>query len=111
MTKLPLVVVEWDDHKGDDGEPVSLETVDSQHKPQIITTIGWVLKEDDKGIFLVTEYYDQTFRGKTFVDKRMIRKITPYKLVKPGKPKALREKPITRPVPSGPTDSAALLQD
>lgn len=91
MIKLPLAIVEWDDHKGDDGEPVTAETVDLQHKPQVITTIGWVLKEDSSGITLVNEYYDNVYRGKTFIDKRMLRKITPYTLSKPRKSKQPKE--------------------
>lgn len=89
MTKLPLVVVEWWDHNTDGDVPIDLETVDSYHKPTLITTIGWVLKEDDFGVTLVTEYYDSTYRGRTFIDKRMIKfPINHYKLTRHRKPKA-----------------------
>lgn len=82
MTKLPLVVIEWDDHNTGDA-PVDATTVDSYHKPEVITTIGWVLKEDATGYTLVNEYYDDTYRGRTFIDKRMVRKVTPYRLTRP----------------------------
>jgi hypothetical protein len=87
-TDRPLVIVEWDDHKGDDGTPLSLEDVESFHKPKVITTIGWLLKEDESGVTIANEYFDQTYRGTTFVDKRMLRSLTPYKLSKPRKPKS-----------------------
>lgn len=79
---LPLVLVEWDDaHTGE--EAIDRDTVTSYHKPTIISTLGWVLIDDEVGITLVNEYYDSSYRGRTFIPRGMVRSVTPYKLSKP----------------------------
>jgi hypothetical protein len=83
---LQLVLVEWLD-ANTDNEGVTEDTVMLHHKPWIIHTLGWLLYEDESGITLVTEYYDNYYRGRSFIPKGMIKTITPYKLSQPRKPK------------------------
>jgi len=90
---LELVIVEWNDAWGDE-EPVSLDSVDAVHKPLVVRTIGWLLKSDDAGVSLANECYDNSYRGRSFIPKAMIKSVTPYKLVKPRKPS-----PERRPSP------------
>lgn len=85
--KLPLVIVRWNDAHVEADLPITLETVSDTHKPTEITTIGWELLHNDVGISLANEFYDGTYRGRTFIYKPMIISVTPYKLSKPRKTK------------------------
>lgn len=88
MTDRPLVVVEWMDAWVKE-EGIVLDDAKSSHAPTIVHTIGWVLYEDDVGISLANEYFDDTWRGRTFVPRGMIKSVTPYKLSKPRNKKSL----------------------
>lgn len=82
MPKVPFVIVVWLD--ADTGEEaVDKHTVVSYHRPTIVHTIGWVLMDDEVGITLVTEYYSETFRGRTFIPRVLIQSVTPVKLTRP----------------------------
>jgi hypothetical protein len=82
VTKLPLVLVVWED--ADTGEEaVDRDTVVSYHRPTIVHTLGWVLKDDDVGVTLVNEFYSESYRGRTFIPRKMIQSVTPYNLSKP----------------------------
>ncbi len=84
--KLPLVVVEWlDAWTKEDG--VTLDDAKTNHAPTLVTTIGWCLLRDEAGIQLANEYFDDTYRGRTFVPAGMIKSVTPFKLARPRKPK------------------------
>ena len=84
---LQLVLVEWDD-AWTDNEPVTKQTAYHTHDPYKITTLGWLLIDDAKGITLVTEFYDDCYRGKTFIPREMVKKVTPYILSKARKLRA-----------------------
>ena len=86
MTKLPLVIVEWDDAWTDE-QTVTLEDVRASHKPMVVTTIGWLLLEDEVGVSLANEFYGGTYRGRTFILRSMVKSVTPYVLTKPRKKK------------------------
>ena len=81
---LPFVIVEWNDAVTWD-TPISIEDVSVCHRPEVVYTLGWVLKEDERGISLATEYYDEQFRGRSFIDRAMIKSVTPYKLTRQRK--------------------------
>lgn len=85
MTKLPLVVVEWNDAWIDGADPVTLADVAASHKPKVIVTLGYVLRDDDIGLSLANEYYEDesTYRGRTFIPRSMVKKVTTYKLSRP----------------------------
>ena len=85
MTALPLVVVEWNDAWIDGNDPANLAEAKATHKPKGIITLGYVLYEDDNGIQLANEYYEDEsiYRGRTYIPKGMVRKITPYRLTRP----------------------------
>lgn len=87
---LPLVVVEWLDAWVKE-EGVVLDDVRSSHTPTLVTTIGWCLLHDEVGISLANEYYDSTFRGRTFIPAAMIKSVRPFKLAKPRKTKLSSE--------------------
>lgn len=89
-TKLPLVVVEWNDAWIKEAG-VTLEDVGATHVPTVVTTIGWMMKDDEVGISLANEFYDDTYRGRTFIPRGMVKTVTPYRLTKPRKAKAAEE--------------------
>ena len=71
--------------------PVTLEDVGASHEPEVVTTIGWVLRDDEIGISLANEYYDNTYRGRTFIPRGMVKSVTPYKLTRPRTKRATQE--------------------
>lgn len=81
---LPLVVVVWQDAWGDMTTPVELSEVGKSHTPELVTTIGWVLRDDDTGIQLSAEQCaDGTYRSRSFIPRGMVQSVTPYRLTKP----------------------------
>lgn len=96
--KLPLVLCIWNDANTGTDDVVTAENLESFHKPTVVHTLGWLLRDDEKGVTLVNEYYDATYRGRTFIYRPMIISVTPFKLSKPRQPK--KQKPD--PPPSTP---------
>lgn len=87
---LPLVVVTWNDAwTKEDG--VAIDDVRMHHAPIVVTTIGYLLLQDEVGVSIANEYYDDIYRGRTFIPGGMVRSVTPYKLSKPRTPKTPTE--------------------
>lgn len=87
---LPLVIVQWDDAWTNE-MGVTVEDVRSSHKPMPVQTIGWLLLDDEVGVSLANEHFDDgSYRGRTFILRSMVRAMTHHTLVKPRqkKPKA-----------------------
>ena len=93
IPRLPLVLCIWEDANVGGDDAVSLDNVESFHKPTIVHTLGWLLKQDDRGVTIVNEYYDSTFRGRTFVPAKMLLSVTTYNLAKPRKIRHVRSGP------------------
>jgi len=93
--KLPLVVVVWNDAwvKGD--APVVLSEVKHEHHPMPVTTLGYLLHEDDAGVQIANEFYDDSYRGRTFIPRALVVSVTHHTLAKPRTKKAV---PTTLPV-------------
>lgn len=94
-SKLPLVIVSWLDAWTNE-MGVTVEDVRATHKPIAVQTIGWLLLDDEVGVSLANEHFDDgSYRGRTFILRSMIVPggVTPYGLTKPRakrerKPKA-----------------------
>lgn len=82
MDAPTLALVVWNDASGSAEDPVTLDSVHEVHKPMQVTTLGWVLKDDDIGITLVNEFYSGVYRGRTTILRGMIVSVTHYKLTK-----------------------------
>lgn len=82
---LPLVVVVWDDAWVRADEPLVLNEVSASHKPMTVHTIGWLLMEDERGVSVANEFYEETYRGRTFIPRAMVRTVTKFALAKPRK--------------------------
>jgi hypothetical protein len=92
INELPaatLVVVLWDDAWTTE----TPATMDGHlvHKPERITTLGWLMKDDEIGVQLANEFYDNTYRGRTFIPRAMVVKVTPFRL---AQQRVKKEKPI-----------------
>lgn len=83
MNKLPLVLVTWNDANTGNEDVVTPENVEAYHKPTVVYTLGWLLRDDVKGVTIVNEYYDEFYRGRTFIYRPMIISVTPFNLSKP----------------------------
>ena len=94
MDETPtLVSVEWRDAWVDGNEPILLKEAHLKHKPLIVTTLGWLLIDNPDGVSLANEKYEDdsgldTFRGRTYIPREMVVKVTP--LIKPRKPRKLK---------------------
>ena len=77
-----LVSVAWNDAWVDGDGAVSLDDVALSHHPKVITTLGWLLYEDEHGVSIANEYFDDVYRGRTFIPRAMIISIVSYQLTK-----------------------------
>jgi len=93
LPELPFVMVVWNDANVGGDDAVSLDTVHIYHEATVVHTIGWVLKENEKGISIVTEYYDDTFRGRTFIPRPMIKDVIPFTISKKRDRRARHPRP------------------
>lgn len=96
-----LVSCSWKDAWSDEENFQTTHGVALTHGPMIVTTIGWLLKDDEVGVSIANEKSVQddgevVYRGRTFIPKEMLISITPFKLAKPRKVKPkLPVEPIT----------------
>lgn len=84
---LPLVLVTWKDANVGGDDAVTLENISSYHKPTLVRTLGWLLRDDEEGVSIVNEFYDDTYRGRTFVYRPMVVSVEHFKLAKSRKKK------------------------
>jgi hypothetical protein len=89
VVKRPFVIVVWDDAHGDAQKVVSED--DFPHKPVVMKTMGWLLRDDTLGISLANEEFQEDgkdyFRGHSFIPREMVRSCTPMTLAKSRKKK------------------------
>lgn len=89
-----LVMVEWLDAWVNGVDSINLNDPDPKHGPTKMQTIGWLLKDDEKGVSLFNERCldvdDQTYRGRTFIPRAMITKVEPLNDKKPRTVKRAR---------------------
>ena len=88
-----LAHVVWDDAQSTATESVSLKDIDHHHRSAVMQTVGWLLKEDEKGVSVANERCldegDETYRGHTFIPSSLVRSVTPV-----IKPKVSRKKKV-----------------
>jgi len=87
MTSLPLVLVTWKDANTGGDDVVTTDNVSAYHKPTIVHTLGWLVKDDEEGVTIVNEFYDDFYRGRTFVYRPMVMTVEHFTLAKPRKKK------------------------
>ena len=86
-----LVVAVWEDAWADGTDSVSEHDHDAKHRPTVMQTIGWLLRDDDVGISIFNERCldkgEESYRSRTFILRSMIRSVTPMNLTTPRKKK------------------------
>jgi hypothetical protein len=99
-----LAVVTWDDAWSAGIELLTAKDIDEKHKPAVMETLGWVIKEDIAGVWVSSERCldpgETSFRGHTFIPRSLITTIRPFKLTVPRK-KAVRVPPTPDYPPPG----------
>lgn len=86
-----LVLIEWSDAWADTDNFSSAHGIIQSHAPMIVQTLGWVIQDDEVGISVVNELSTEDgksiFRGRTFIPRAMVQKVTEFTLSKPRKKK------------------------
>jgi hypothetical protein len=81
----PLVLVVWDDAQSSGIAPVSADDV--PHRPSVMQTVGWVLRDDPAGISVANERCmdvgEEYYRGNTFILRVLIKSVTPLNVSRP----------------------------
>lgn len=85
---MQLVLIKWDDAWADTDNFSTLHGMQQTHKPMVIQSLGWLLQDDEVGISICNERSTdeeghETYRGRTFIPRGMIRSVTPFNLSKP----------------------------
>jgi hypothetical protein len=74
-----LVIVTWDDPNSSAVEVITEENIDQHHVPEVMETVGWLVKEDERGVSVCNELYYETgkprWRGHTFIVRSLIKSI------------------------------------
>jgi hypothetical protein len=85
MTKPSLSAVIWNDaHSPGATEVVGVDQLDKIHAPLIMTTVGWILRDDHFGVTIAGVYCgDGDYRNVTFIPRVLI--VDTQKLSKPKK--------------------------
>ena len=93
-----LGVVVWYDAKGDSLKQLTLDDVHLFHMPTVMQTLGWIMKDDEKGVTIANERCldvgDETYRSPTFIPRVLVRSVTPFKLSSPPKRKKNAKSPV-----------------
>ncbi len=86
-----LVLVTWHDAWQDTDNFASAHGIASTHQPLVVNTLGWIIADDEVGISVVNEHSHEDgterFRGRTFIPRPMVQKVTEFALSKPRKKK------------------------
>lgn len=93
MTEPRYVGCAWIDAWADPVDDVSLEKAHEKHRPLEMETRGWLLVDNDVGVSLFVERTAdrESYRGRTFIPRGMIKSITDFPLKR--KPRAKKELP------------------
>lgn len=104
LPRLPFVLVEWDDAWVVADSPATLIQARAAHRPERLTTVGWVLQDDETGIQVANEFFDDTWRGRTFIPRALVAKVTPFTLTKARAPRGRKASSIQK-APEVPTST------
>mgnify|MGYP001573477374 CR=1 FL=1 len=85
----PFVLVVWDDAWQDQENFVTQHGIIQTHHPITVQTLGWLLVDDETGVSVANERSSEsgqdTYRGRTFVPRAMVRSVAPFTISKPRK--------------------------
>lgn len=90
-----LVAVIWEDARSSSTDVYT--ATDLPHEPILICTVGWEIRNDERGISVVNEYCgDLDYRGHTFVPRALVKDVKILKKAKIKKEKG-HETRVARP--------------
>ena len=97
----PLVCVTWEDAESSAPNEAFYEE-EIVHKTRPMETYGLLLKDDDKGITVMTEFYQEddgkhVFRGKTLIPRPLIVKVETLLKPQVSRLRKLKIKPDSLP--------------
>jgi len=90
LVNKPIVIVRWNDaqssatHVFKEGEDMNY------HKPMVMETLGWLLKDDEQGVSVMNEAFSEeglNYRGHTFVPRSLIISIETVKAQRKRRPR------------------------
>lgn len=92
-----LVEVIWDDAHADLME-ASQSDLEDFHQAAVMHTIGWLLRDDEKGVTVANEECpaDQTHRGRTFIPRPLVHSIRTIKGGRSSKAQVKPSSPVSR---------------
>lgn len=78
-----FVLVLWDDAHAD-FDTVTLDDAHVKHRPELMVTAGWLIRQDSEGISLAAEFCpsDSTYRARSFIPGVLVKDIIPVRLPK-----------------------------
>ena len=101
--KRQFVVVEWNDAWQDQENFTTAHGIAATHEPMPVETMGLLIQDDDTGISIANERSPErdqdTYRGRTFIPRLMVKTVTAYKLVKVAPRKPRQKTGIKGPAP------------
>jgi hypothetical protein len=78
IKKPDLVIVEWEDAWGESGWR-NLAIAEEGHGASLVTSVGFVIKGDNKGLSLAYGLSGNGMLSQNFIPRKMIKKITKIK--------------------------------
>jgi len=98
--KLPWWRVVWEDAHGSSTEEVTLQ--DPPHSPVVVISYGYLLRNDEAGITVASEYTsNNTYRSYSFIPRRMVIEAASclFRVSRPARRKAVPPPPKAEDTP------------
>ena len=103
ISAKPIVIVRWNDAQSS-ATNVYTENNPSYHAPIVMETLGWLLKDDEQGVSVMTEVFVEEgihqYRGHTFVPRAMVIEVTPIS-IQPTRSRKRAKPRSSQAVPTG----------
>ena len=78
MTSYQAILF-WADAQASSTDVITENNIATKHKPIVMETIGWVIRDDEEGVSICNERFKEggelQFRGHTFVPRSLVLKI------------------------------------
>lgn len=79
MLEAERGTVWWDDPQGSATTVINSANIASKHKPVLMETTGWIVRDDADGISICNERYleegEWQYRGHTFIVRSLIKRV------------------------------------
>ena len=69
----------WNDPQGSSTDVINSANLQAKHKPILMETMGWIIRDDEAGISICNERYQENgewqYRGHTFIIRSLVTKV------------------------------------